>query len=219
MSETNLRLLFRNQREQHVAGSDSCPDDILIGRMLGDDLADADRDAIKAHVADCAYCASRLADALRASAHTAASGRHAARDRAAPGLRNIAIAAAVAIVAVTVFWLRPELETIPGDHTELRNVRQPEAMPALIFPREGQTVSPAGMMVRWTPVDDAMHYSVRIVDDYGRIVVDSFADAPEFRVPSHIRLAPGANYYVKVDAYVVGDKAVSSSHISFTVAD
>ena len=49
--------------------------------------------------------------------------------------------------------------------------------------------------------------------------VDSFADSPEFVIPPNTRLAPGMSYYVKIDAYVVGDKAVSSRHISFTVED
>ncbi|NCF52977.1 hypothetical protein GWP57_15350 [Gammaproteobacteria bacterium] len=211
MNEQKLRLLLDQQKGLQTSPGNSCPGDDRIARLIKPLSPDEDITALKAHIADCPYCASRVANAFRLPATR--------RDGATPGLRNIAIAAAVAVVAVTSFWLRPDLESIPSDHAELRNVRQPETMPALIFPTEGQTVSPAGMMVRWTPVDDAMHYSVRIVDDYGRIVIDSFADAPEFRVPSHIRLAPGANYYVKIDAYVVGDKAVSSSHISFTVAD
>jgi hypothetical protein len=89
----------------------------------------------------------------------------------------------------------------------------------LTFPTEGQIVRSADMTVRWTAVADAMHYSVRIVDDYGRLIVDSFTDTAEYAVPSHIELAPGVDYYVKIDAYVVGDKAVSSSHTHFTVSD
>lgn len=219
MSEQKLRLLFDQQKEQQASPAHSCPGDDRIARLIEPGSPDENLTRLKAHIADCPYCASRLADALRSPAAGGASACDAANDTTSAGLRAAAIAAAVAVLAVTVLWLRPGDGITPGDNAGLRNLRQPQAVPTLVFPTEGQVVNPADMTVRWTPVADAMHYAVRIVDDYGRIVVDSFADTPEYAVPPHIRLAPGMNYYVKIDAYVIGDKAVSSSHIYFTVAD
>ncbi|MDX1480423.1 MAG: hypothetical protein R3315_02030 [Woeseiaceae bacterium] len=174
---------------------------------------------LKAHFADCAYCSSRLAEIVRASDARTGPARESATVGIRSDLRAIAAAAVVAVVAITAFWQQPGDLITFDDDTELRAVREPQTVPSLIFPADGQRVGSADMTVRWTPVADAIHYSVRIVDDYGRIIVDSFADTAEFTVPPHVRLEPNVTYYVKIDAYVVGDKAVSSSHIPFTVAE
>lgn len=219
MSEEKLRLLFGKQRDQHVSPTDSCLGDDQIARMLEPESPGDGHIGLRTHVADCPYCASRLADALKPSAASAASGLSASRHKPRRRLRHLATAAAAGAVAVTLFWLQPDSGIISGDNFELRNARQPQVVPSLTFPTEGQLVSPADMTVRWMPVTDAMHYSVRIVDDYGRIIVDAFSDTAEYALPSNIRLAPGTDYYVKVDAYIVGDKAVSANHIRFTIAD
>jgi hypothetical protein len=210
MSEEMLRLLFRKQKDQHASPTDSCPGDDRILRLLEPEFSGSEHAGLRAHVADCPYCTARLAGALRPSADGAVRR---------PGLRFVAIAAAAAIVAISPFRLQIGDEVLPGETAELRNLKQPEVVPLLTFPMDGQVVSPTDIAVQWTPVADAMHYSVRIVDDYGRIVVDSFSDTAEFVLPTHIRLAPGADYYVKIDAYVLGDKAVSSRHIHFMVKD
>lgn len=218
MPEEKLRSLFRKQREQCGPRTDSCPGDEEIANLIGRELPAEEATPLKTHVADCAFCTSLLANAVRTTNYgTVECG--ATDDGTAPGLRAIAAAAMLAVVAITAFWQLPDDGITPEEAAELRAVREPQSVPSLVFPTERQNVSAADMTVRWTPVADAIHYSVRIVDDYGRIVVDSFADAPAYAVPPHIRLAPGTNYYVKIDAYVVGDKAVSSSHVHFTVAD
>jgi hypothetical protein len=75
------------------------------------------------------------------------------------------------------------------------------------------------MQFRWTEVAGSPYYDVRIVTDDGAVVVRERVAGTTWQPPAQLRLQPGAEYFVHVDAYPSGDKAVSSDHVPFRVSD
>jgi hypothetical protein len=62
-------------------------------------------------------------------------------------------------------------------------------------------------------------YDVRIVTDAGDVVIQQRVTGTAWKLPAQLDLQSGAEYFVHVDAYPSGDKAVSSDHVPFRVAD
>jgi hypothetical protein len=89
----------------------------------------------------------------------------------------------------------------------------------VLAPGAGTTVNPRQMSFRWTEVSGAPYYDVRIVTDAGDVVIQQRVAGTTWRPPVQLDLRPGAEYFVHVDAYPSGDKAVSSDHVPFRVSD
>jgi len=219
MPEEQLQKFFRVRKDQHATPTASCPDQDRLSSLLEPGARDTEQALIKAHIADCTYCTARLASAVRSSSGAPGSAHRCASHKTDNRLRYLAMAAAVSVLAITPLWFRSGNNQPPNDNFEERSARKLLDAPALTYPIEGQTVDSARLTVHWTPVAGAIQYSVRIVDDFGRIVVNSYTDTSEYTVPANVLLAPDTGYYVKVDAYVMGDKAVSSHHIHFTISE
>jgi hypothetical protein len=89
----------------------------------------------------------------------------------------------------------------------------------VLAPRSGNAVDAQRAQFRWTAVAGSPYYDVRIVTDDGAVVVRERVAGTDWRLPEQVRLQPGAEYFVHIDAYPSGDKAVSSDHIPFRVSD
>jgi hypothetical protein len=89
----------------------------------------------------------------------------------------------------------------------------------VLAPVAGVALDPRALSVRWTPVPGSPYYDVRIVSDAGDLVVQQRVTDTEWRPSAPLNLVPGAEYFVHVDAYPSGDKAMGSEHIPFRVAD
>jgi hypothetical protein len=57
------------------------------------------------------------------------------------------------------------------------------------------------------------------VTDDGAVVIQQRVNGNQWSPPAELALVPGAEYYLHVDAYPSGDKAVSSDHVPFRVPD
>jgi hypothetical protein len=53
----------------------------------------------------------------------------------------------------------------------------------------------------------------------GDVVIQERVTDTSWRPPAHVELRPGPEYFVHVDAYPSGDKAVSSDHVPFRVSE
>jgi hypothetical protein len=89
----------------------------------------------------------------------------------------------------------------------------------VLAPVAGVALDPRALSVRWTPVPGSPYYDVRIVSDAGDLVVQQRVTGTEWQPPAPLNLVPGAEYFVHVDAYPSGDKAMGSEHVPFRVAD
>ena len=60
---------------------------------------------------------------------------------------------------------------------------------------------------------------LRIVTDAGDVVVQERVAGTNWQPEARLDLRPGAEYFVLVDAYPEGDKAVSSHHVPFRITE
>jgi hypothetical protein len=89
----------------------------------------------------------------------------------------------------------------------------------VLLPGEGAEVASSGLSFAWTEIQGTPFYDVRIVTDAGDVVVRQRVTGTKWRPPANLHLQPGAEYFVHVEAYPFGDKALSSEHVRFRVAN
>jgi hypothetical protein len=94
-----------------------------------------------------------------------------------------------------------------------------EAPLRVLSPAAGAAVDRRQLDFRWNPVPGTPYYDVRIVSDDGELIATDRVTATAWRPPAELPLHPGAGYYVQVDAYPLGNKALSSEHTAFRVRD
>jgi len=115
----------------------------------------------------------------------------------------------------------PPIET-PGQQTGLTDTRNidPGTMgPRFLSPLEGMTITPNGGMFNWTAIPDSLYYQVRIVSDEGDLVWQERVAGTQWGLPSELSLAPGAVYFVRVDAYLAEAKTLNSDYVLFRIGD
>lgn len=141
-------------------------------------------------------------------------------------------AAAVVVLAVGVlsqFYspslnrqeVSPSIDT-PGQSAGIRETRNMDTGtigPSFLSPLEGMTIIPDGGVFNWTPVRDSLYYQLRIVSDEGDLVWQERVDGTQWELPSDLSLSPGAEYFVRVDAYLAEAKALNSDYVLFRVGD
>ena len=88
----------------------------------------------------------------------------------------------------------------------------------MLAPTPGAAMARARLVFEWTEVPGTPYYDVRILNDDGDVVARQRVTGSRWQ-PEALKLRRGAEYFVVVDAYPSGDKAVSSRHIPFRVSD
>ena len=63
------------------------------------------------------------------------------------------------------------------------------------------------------------YYDVRVVTDEGDVIVQQRVTGTRWQPPAHLDLRSSAEYFVLVEAYPDGDKAVSPRHVPFRTPD
>lgn len=100
-----------------------------------------------------------------------------------------------------------------------RNTDPDAFRPQILAPREGAAIDVAKTLFRWTEIQGSLYYDIRIVTGEGDMVWQDRVDGTEWTLPGHFQLEPGAQYYVRVDAYLAEAKSVNSRHLLFTVKE
>jgi len=78
---------------------------------------------------------------------------------------------------------------------------------------------PGDGVFRWTAVSNSLYYQLRIVSDEGDLVWQGRVDGTHWVLPAGLSLAPGAEYFVRVDAYLTEAKALNSDYLLFRVGE
>ena len=215
--------------------SPGCPDEQLIAAYFDELLSPRERESMEAHLADCAHCLALVGllgredddgevvvpETAQARARklvrpgAPASARHAPRWAAA--------AAALLAIPVLLHLSRstdesPASGSDPGSR-DTRNLSPAAHDLQVLQPLAGSIVAPNDLSVRWSPVQGSAYYDIRIVTDTGLPVVEQRVRGTEWRPDAGLRLQPGAEYYVRVDAYPADGKSVGSVHVPFTVRE
>jgi hypothetical protein len=236
-SPTELLLL----QSAEVTGRTSfCPDDQQITEYYEGMLPGAERERVERHVADCRFCAARIGmlarldegvaqnrvpeDALAAAKLMGRSSAHIHRR-----FTSWAAAAIAALVLGLYFQPFSGSRTDPGHAAvepvgqpgELRETRSldPTALgPRILSPLEGGLTGP-GRLISWTPVTGSLYYQVRIVSAEGDLLWQERVERTDWRLPANLELAPGAEYYLRIDAFVTDAKSLQSEYLLLLFGD
>ena len=216
--------------------SAACPDEHQVAGYVDGGLDEAAREQVALHLADCGHCLAlvgllcreRHADAIEpmpagvaVQAPALATSRLQRRWRYAP---QWAAAAALVLAVPLLLQLGRNLDR----GTEGQGRPEPPAMRTLastaaglqvLSPGAGTAVDARRLLFHWTEVSGTPYYDVRIVTDAGDVVIQQRVTGTTWRPPAQLNLQPRAEYFVHIDAYPSGDKAVSSDHVPFRVSD
>lgn len=215
--------------------SPACPDEQQIAGYVDGGLGVAAREQVELHLADCGHCLALVAllcrewdaepvqPAIAAAAQprAPAAKRWQRRWRLAP---QWAAAAALVLAVPLLLQLGRNLDRGaegPGrPDPSVTRTTTPAAMGLeVVPPGAGTVLDPRRPSFRWTAVPGTPYYDVRIVTDDGDLVIQQRVDGTTWQLPAQLDLQPGAEYFVLVDAYPSGDKAVSSGHVPFRVVE
>ena len=236
MGPDHLTSLLAEGATESPGRSPDCPDEGRIAGYVDGGLDAAVRQELERHLADCDHCLAvvgLLSRERHASTAETVSSEALARARArameAPHRRwRFAPQWAAAAAFVLAVPLLLQLGRSPDAGLEGQGRPAPSAIRAVapkadavqvLVPGAGGSVDARHALFRWTAVADSPYYDVRIVTDDGEVVVRERVSGTTWQLPPEVRLETGAEYFVHVDAYPSGDKAVSSEHVPFRIAE
>jgi hypothetical protein len=214
----------------------ACPDEEQLAAYVDGTLVSAASEQLELHLADCTPCLelvgllsrerdAPVTEAVPEKLLDQARTRPAMKPRR--WLQQAPRWAAAAMLLVSVPLLihlgrspdrGNEGQGSPAARTT-RNIDARVSELKVIAPVAGTALDPRTLSFRWTPVAGSPYYDVRIVSDAGDLIVKQRVTGTEWRPPARLNLVPGAEYFVHVDAYPSGNKAMGSEHVPFRVAD
>lgn len=236
MTHDDLTSLLAAGAPTGTARSHDCPEDLEIAGYVDGRLDASAHERVQQHLDACGHCRSQaglLARASRpeASAPVAAAVIERARVLVDPAPRSWRRDSRVWAAAAALVLLVPLLlqvgrigqpaggESGSPTPSETRAWTPQASELEVLAPVAGTTVDGSRPSFRWTEVPGTPYYDVRIVTDAGDIVVAERVTGTDWEPPRESGLRPGAEYFLHVDAYPAGGKAVSSGHVPFRIAE
>jgi len=229
-----LRLPVAEALERTVI----CPDDQQIAAYVDGEAGNQARVRFEQHLADCDLCigrvgflsrlrdtepAERVPELLLARARRLGTAPRHAENRYG---RHWAAAAVVVLAVTGVLYSNSLLEVpAPVPDGEVATSRtSPSLMegalvPRVLSPSDGSTVDPNRVIFSWTDVPGSLYYDLHIVNDEGDLVWQERVADTHWGPRADMQLSPGAEYFVRVDAYLAEAKTLSSDHVVFKVSE
>jgi hypothetical protein len=235
-----LQYLRANSDDAALRPGTNCLEPEDLARFLDPISGELEYSAHQEHVADCPFCLAQLAQVSRSRSETSATtlprrmleraealvaGKSATQQpvrqpRRARLPTTIALAASL-VLAVTVVVFKLASPLVPtADPAETRGTRYADTgaiTPQLLSPAEGSEIVPAEQVFSWTEVPGSLFYDVRLVDADGELMLRERVESTRWLIPEQLTLAPGNEYYVRVDAYLDDARFLSSEHVVFRV--
>jgi hypothetical protein len=228
-----VELLGRDRPNSAQRGP-ACPDEEELSGYV-DDVVDVETmQKIEAHLAQCYPCRLRVAAVVRATdGETSeavpelllARARRVIRVGGPQRLRDVRIWAAAATVLLAFGLLIAERppetnsdSTLVPTTRESRFAERGPVLPKIALPAENAIVAANELAVRWRAVPGSRYYELRIVTDAGDLVWQERVTRTDWTPRAKLTLQPGAQYFVRVDAFVDDGKPISSEHVMFKVA-
>ena len=236
MDPDHVTSLLARRASECPGRSPACPDESRIAGYVDGGLDAPARQELEQHLADCGHCLalvgllsrerSASASESRPSAVLAQAGARAWKKPQHPWRFAPQWAAAAAVVLAVPLLVQLgrspdaglEGQGRPAPSAIRKFESTPETLQVLV-PAAGGAVDAQHAQFRWTEVAGSPYYEVRIVTDDGAVVARERVTGTAWQLPAQLQLQPGAEYFVHVDAYPSGDKAVSTDHVPFRVSD
>ena len=205
-----------------------CPDDYHLASYMEGGLSERDHIHFESHLADCAFCMERVGILGRAgeseSADVVPQHIQTVSDKPAWSRRAPRWATA-AVVVLAVGFIADRLssgrvssvpeESLSPTVVSERSIEAVSPFPEILSPLEGSLVDPEQFVFRWKEVPGSLFYDIRIVSDDGAQIARQRVWDTQWSLTPETPLQAGAEYFVRVDAFVSEGKAVSSEHTVF----
>lgn len=242
MDRVELKSMLRQPTEA-AARQPGCPVDDELASFMDGGLSEQEHENLMMHLADCAFCLERVGMLSRArdadsparvpkllvvrSRKLAAPRQTAAARKVSRGVAAQWAAAAAVVLAIGLVASQapvPAPQSTPAgqqvtDYRQTRNIDPNALGPAILSPHEGATISSRTGLFRWSTVPDSLYYEIRIVSDEGDLVWQERVEGTQWKLQPGLALAPGAEYFVRVDAYLTESKALNSDFVPFTAGE
>lgn len=242
MNQDDLIELVR-QAGGNATGQGMCPDDESLASYLEGGLSEADHRAFELHLADCDHCLALIGALGRAASYedhaSPASGRDLARARRIAGPQPAATSsggrlsprwamAAVLLLSLGIAALSrgPQDAGIPVDFPAVSREQPVRSMRSIdpAAPLSGQPAAGEDLGItaeegvfNWKEHPASRYYQVRVVSDDGDLLWQEQVDGTRWALPAELQLVAGAEYFLRVDAFVTESKSVSSDYYAFRV--
>ena len=242
MSEHTQSELLNLQSAELTGRTPFCPEDQEIAEYFDGVASVVERIKLENHLAECRFClarigmlqrlqddpaAKRIPEELLASAkmmgHTPVRRRRLAPAWAAAAVVFIAVGVYSQLATFTPMGLevlpRTHESEPPGNPRETRTIDPAALGPRFLAPTAGLAITSGDGVFRWSVVPNSLYYQLRIVSDEGDLLWQERVDGTEWKLPAELVLAPGAEYYVRVDAYMSEAKSLQSDYLLFRFDD
>jgi hypothetical protein len=204
-----------------------CPDEMRLAAYLDGGLGADDRARLERHLADCDACLGQVSAVTRLRGADLAEvtpgllararGLVPAQSARPTQWRWVAPLAATACAGILLtIWMKPHQVAIPAS---VRTSSVSATSPRLVMPLEGAVLPQGAIEFRWTPIDHALFYEIRVLSDDGGRAWEARADATTARPPADLRFRSGQKYYVSVNAWLPEGKTLRSPVVGFQVVD
>jgi hypothetical protein len=241
MDQQKLIALLHQQDTEIAKRTPFCPGDHEIAAYFDRKAGHPDSQLSEHHLIDCDYCLARVA--VLAQLHKngdeeqvpetllalAAQFGHQRRRR----MHYAPVWVAAAVVIITFFTIAgrgptlvpgagvqpPTANPIGEDARQLRNISSSKLAPTILAPIKGANVSLEDLTIRWTGVPGSLYYDIRLVNAEGFMIWQDRIEETQWKLPGHLELLSGDQYFVRVDAYLAEAKSVSSRHVQFTIKE
>ena len=187
------------------------PSSELMAAYLSGTLADSDRPAVEAHLAECRACRQQVISARRVLA----------KQRARRPLLWAVPAAAAAILALVIF--SPEIHLRSPGNEVLRGDREspnPDAAATLlvISPVSGDTINRAGVVFAWHSHPGQPLFRLTLSDGSGRELWSAETRDTTLTLPAGVSLDRGRTYFWYVDAAGADGRSLTTRTQRFATA-
>ncbi len=218
-----------SNREPDNSPARGCPDEMHLAAYVDGGLKPGDRPQLENHLATCDYCLGQVSALMKMQdvdlpdadlglvrrAHEIPQAK--TRSQWILDWRWAA-ACTLTVCAVIVFglWVKPPQ---PAEKGNVRASYTQAGAPELILPREGAALKPGAIEFRWTAMNRALFYEVRVLNADGDMMWQARVDGPEAHPPADVTFPTGQNYFVSVSAWLPENKTAKSAVVGFRLTD
>jgi hypothetical protein len=218
-----------------------CPEDQEIAAYFDGRIADAERQTMERHLADCRFCLARIGmlnrqqeegGTQRVPEEMLASAKRLSNTAPARRFKRAPAWATAAVVVISVFLVMnsrqvsapspgtgPAEEIRSGEYSrQLRNMDRSAMSLDVLTPTLGGAVTP-GSLIRWTEIPDNIHYNIFVLSNAGDVLWTERLQSTEWILQQSLNLATGSEYFFRIEAVLPDGGTVSSKHLAFRVAE